>query len=169
MSVRDRVLDAFQQIALDGRAAPSLDAIAAAAGVSKGGLLHHFPDRASLVRALIMRAVERTDVVMQEAAAARTAARTWLRLSAAAGPDRETALAVLSLLRLTGAEGVQLPPEVTDAIGRWQDLIVDELGDPIRGDVVRLVGDGLFLETLTRTAPDPGRIDRLVEHVLGRR
>lgn len=169
MSVREQVLDAFQEIALDGRAAPSLDAIAAAAGVSKGGLLHHFPDRAELIRALILRSIDRTDVVMRAAASAGTAAQTWLRMSAAVGPDQDAALAVLSLLRLTGAERVQLPPEVKDAITRWQGMIVAELGDPIHGDVVRLAGDGLFLEALTGTAPDPGRIDRLIEHLLGRR
>lgn len=106
MSRRERVLDSLAQIVLDGAVSPSLDSIAAAAGVSKGGLLHHFPDRATLIQALIRRSVQRTDAVMVQAAAAGAAAETWLRMSATDGPDHDAARAVLSVMRLTGAERV---------------------------------------------------------------
>ena len=169
MSIRDRVLDAFEKIVLGGQVSPSLDAIAATAGVSKGGLLHHFPDRAALIRSLTVRSLERTDESMRAAAAAGTAAETWLRMSALAGPDRDAARALLSLLRLTGAQRVDLPPEVGAGIARWQAMITAELSDPVRGEVVRLVGDGLFVEALTGTEVESGRVDRLVDHLLGPR
>src|SRR5690606_13182471 len=43
-AARAKVLDAFVSILLEhGERAATLDAVAAAAGVSKGGLLYHFP------------------------------------------------------------------------------------------------------------------------------
>jgi AcrR family transcriptional regulator len=37
----------------------TLDAVAAKAGVSKGGLMYHFPDKDSLLRAMVARLIER--------------------------------------------------------------------------------------------------------------
>lgn len=51
---RERILRAADQLAAEtGLAAVSLDAIAARAGVSKGGLLYHFPSKARLMQALV--------------------------------------------------------------------------------------------------------------------
>ncbi len=166
MSARDLILDSLQTLVLDGDSSPSLDAVAAGAGVSKGGLLHHFPDRRSLVVGLMLRAVKQTDVVMIQAARDGRAAATWLRMSAMAGPTDQAARAVLALIRLTGAGRIELPPEIATAIKRWQDLITAELGDPVAAEIVRLVGDGLFVETLTGGAPDPARVDALVQRLL---
>lgn len=45
----------------------SLDAVAAAAGVSKGGLLYHFPNKAKLLEALVDDYLARFDSVLQDA------------------------------------------------------------------------------------------------------
>ncbi|MEL6342177.1 MAG: TetR/AcrR family transcriptional regulator [Myxococcota bacterium] len=56
-SQKKAILDAALQVARrPGRL--TLDAVAAAAGVSKGGLLYHFPDRDRLLRALVARLVD---------------------------------------------------------------------------------------------------------------
>ena len=61
-NVRRRLLDAAGGIAAaNGVSAITLDAVARAAGVSKGGLLHHFPGRQALVKALGARALEDWD------------------------------------------------------------------------------------------------------------
>jgi hypothetical protein len=53
-------------------------------------------------------------------------------------------------------EGSGTAPEVGQAVTRCEGLIDEELGDPVRAEVVRLVGDGLFGGALiTRTAPRP--------------
>jgi len=45
-SARDRVLDAYETLLIEsGPAATTLDAVAAAARVSKGGLLYHFASK----------------------------------------------------------------------------------------------------------------------------
>jgi len=168
VGVRDRVLAAVQELVLAGDSAPTLDAVAARAGVSKGGLLHHFRDRRALVHDLARQAVNQTDATMTAAAARGAAAETWLRISAAAGPEQEATRALLSLLRVSAGGRIDLPPEVAQASRRWQRLIEAEVEDPVRADVVRLTGDGLFVEALTGDPPEQSRVDALVAHLLGR-
>jgi len=61
-SLRDRLLDAAESMAgAEGSANLTLDAVAAAAGVSKGGLLYHFPSKDALLAAMIDRHVDRIE------------------------------------------------------------------------------------------------------------
>jgi len=56
---RDKMLDAAEAvIARQGIANVTLDAVASEAGMSKGGLLHHFPTKDDLVEALVTRCAE---------------------------------------------------------------------------------------------------------------
>ena len=53
---RDRIMEAAAAVAHSvGPAHLSLDAVAEQAGVSKGGLLYHFPTKASLIKAVVER------------------------------------------------------------------------------------------------------------------
>lgn len=55
----NKLLDAAEAVvARQGIANLTLDAVAAEAGVSKGGLLHHFPSKDRLVEALVVRSAE---------------------------------------------------------------------------------------------------------------
>src|SRR5690606_37470436 len=57
---RAKVLQAAEELAVEvGPANLSLDAVAARAGVSKGGLLYHFPTKARLLEALVETYVDR--------------------------------------------------------------------------------------------------------------
>ena len=57
--LRDNLLDAAETVVMrQGIANLALDAVAAEAGVSKGGLLHHFPTKDRLVEALVMPSAE---------------------------------------------------------------------------------------------------------------
>jgi AcrR family transcriptional regulator len=56
---RNRMLDAAETvISRQGIADVTLEAVAAEAGISKGGLLHHFPTKDALVKALVVRCAE---------------------------------------------------------------------------------------------------------------
>lgn len=58
-TVRGRLLRAAEELAHEnGAGNMSLDAVAARAGVSKGGLLYHFPSKAKLLEALVESFVE---------------------------------------------------------------------------------------------------------------
>jgi AcrR family transcriptional regulator len=55
-SLRDRMLDAAEAVvARQGIAHLTLEAVAAEAGISKGGLLHHFPTKDKLVEGMVVR------------------------------------------------------------------------------------------------------------------
>jgi AcrR family transcriptional regulator len=70
----------------DGYAATSIDAVAAAAGVTKGAAYHHFDGKAGLFRAVFTREQERAAAALEAAAGAapdpwsalRSGCRTWL-------------------------------------------------------------------------------------------
>ena len=55
-AARGRILDAAEQLVADhGASKLTLDAVAQAAGVSKGGLLYHYPNKDALLAAMIER------------------------------------------------------------------------------------------------------------------
>ena len=55
-SSRDRLLDSAEElVAAQGATSLTLDAVARAAGVSKGGLLYHFPTKDALLEAMVDR------------------------------------------------------------------------------------------------------------------
>lgn len=163
-STRERILDAAEDLITSGQVPPALDAVAAAAGVSKGGLLYHF-DRQSLVRALMARAVQRFDERLAAAAAEGLMAVAWLRLSVPGPSDRTLYRAMSSMLRLTATGEFDLPAEVAEAERRWLQMLTAELGDPVRALLVRLVGDGLFLAALTGQPPTTDEVEQLVRHL----
>ena len=164
---RARILDAFADLVASGDA-PSLEKVAAAAGVSKGGLLYHFASTTALRDGLIARALSDTDTALREAAAAGRAAREWLRLSVPDEDQRQVWAGLLATFRLVGADAA-LPPQLAEHEERWQQLLLDELGDPLHAEVVRLVGDGLLLQSLTGTPPSAASVEALADHLLGRR
>lgn len=60
--VRDRLLDAAEQVvARDGVNNLTLSSVAATAGVSKGGLLYHFPSKSALITAIVERMATRCE------------------------------------------------------------------------------------------------------------
>jgi AcrR family transcriptional regulator len=60
--IRDRLLDAAEQVvARDGVNNLTLSSVAATAGVSKGGLLYHFPSKSALITAIVERMATRCE------------------------------------------------------------------------------------------------------------
>ncbi|GAA0807406.1 TetR family transcriptional regulator [Spirilliplanes yamanashiensis] len=164
-TARERILDAAEDLITAGHVPPALDAVAAAAGVSKGGLLYHF-DKQALLRALVTRAVHRFDERLAAAAERGVMAAAWLRLSVPEPGERTVYRAMLSMMRLTATGELDLPPEVGDAERRWERMLAAELGDPVQARLVQLVGDGLFLAALTGRPPAAAEVDGLL-HRLG--
>jgi AcrR family transcriptional regulator len=163
-TARERILDAAEELITAGQVPPALEAIAAAAGVSKGGLLYHF-DKQSLLQALVTRAVHRFDERLTAAAAQGMMAAAWLRLSVPSPEENTLYRAIMSMMRLTTTGELDLPGEVGDAEQRWQQMLTAELGDPVRARAVRLVGDGLLMAALTGPPPTSDQVEQLVHHL----
>ena len=152
-ATKRRILDAAEQVVLrDGVGHLTLDAAAHEAGLSKGGVLYHFPTRDSLVAAMVTRIIEQfeediasylPDAGTPEASAPGAFARAYVRSTlepAAPGEERLGA----ALLAAAAAEPDLLVP-LQEAADGWQARLVDDGLDPTLATVIRLACDGLWL------------------------
>lgn len=153
-SQREQVLDAFEHLLVDEvGVAATLDAVAAAAGVSKGGLLYHFPSKEALVDGLADRLRAQ---VAEDVEALRTAPEGpvgyWLSSSSTGSPAALTRTSQ-AVLRLAGAGQQAARAVLEEADGAWAEAMAERIPDPVLARLVVLVGNGLFLETLTGLPP----------------
>lgn len=164
MDRRELILDAARTLTLERGVVPSLNETAATAGVSKGGLVHHFPSRAALVQGLAAVALEEVDAAMVGAAAEGRAAETWLRLSVPTGDDVALFRALAIAHRAVESPGDDVAAASRQAAERWESLMEDEVGDRHRARIVRLVGDGLAANVLAgiEAAPTEAELDALL-------
>jgi AcrR family transcriptional regulator len=145
-ATRDRLLDAAEAVVVQhGASALTLEAVAADAGVSKGGLLYHFPSKDLLAAALVERAVQRVDEALEAAAAEGGAGcftRAYIRVTMGDGA-RQTGADPLStaLLGALALDPALLDP-LRDAYGRWQARLEKDGLDPADATLVRLAVDG---------------------------
>jgi AcrR family transcriptional regulator len=145
----DRLLDAAAVVVKrDGAQALTLDAVAAEAGVSKGGLLYHFKSKRELVQAMIERWL--TEFQRDMDAADRHFVRGYVKASAPAENE-------LGMLAAVVAEPALLA-SVRDQYAIWQDRVEREGRDPVDATVARLAADGLWLAELLGMAPPTGAL-----------
>jgi AcrR family transcriptional regulator len=162
---RDRILSAAAAVIRRGGArALTLEAAAAEAGVSKGGLLYHFPTKDALVDGLVEDWLDRFERQAEAGAGEEGWAHGYLAAcDADRRPAAERATDVALLAALVG------DPDRLDAVRRryaaWQERLAAGGADPVEATIVRLAADGLWLADLLGLAPPRGR---LRDAVLGR-
>jgi AcrR family transcriptional regulator len=155
--VRDRVLDAAeQQVTSQGARNLTLDAVAHAAGVSKGGLLYHFPSKDALLAAMIERHIDQLD-------ARCTAEKTHLPEACPSSELKAWVLGVLKPSPVREEVGAALfaaaanNPALLDGVRcRYAERVAEltSLGDSFaRAAVVLLAVDGLMLGEAWRISP----------------
>jgi len=163
---RDRLLDAFEGLLIaHGPRAATLDAVAAAAQVSKGGLLYHFPSKAALVQGQRERlaALGAADVAaMRDAPEGAT--EHYLRESMESGGPLDRAL--VASARLAEEAGGDATAVIEDLRRQWFAALLAEIGDPALAHVVQLVGDGMYYNAVTGVRDDSALED--ARTVLGR-
>jgi AcrR family transcriptional regulator len=157
-SARERILEAAYAVAeQSGIAAVTLDAVAAEAGVSKGGLLYHFPSKDALVSAM----VDGLSRMCRDLSAA----------AAQADPEPVGRSARAYLAACTGdlwhssrwtalVGALVFNPELLDA---WRaDMLAGRTADehegvdPVAAEIVRLAADGMWVwAMLGLPGPDP--------------
>ncbi|MFZ7086965.1 TetR/AcrR family transcriptional regulator [Curtobacterium sp. RRHDQ10] len=143
-SARDRILDSFVGIVCDdGERVATLDAVAARAGVSKGGLLYHFGSKAALVTGLCERLTDLAGIdVEQMHEAADGAARYFVRNCQFVGSELDLSLLAAARLQQAGYEEAARTIEATE--DAWLRTLIDHLGDVPTAQAVKLMGDGLY-------------------------
>jgi AcrR family transcriptional regulator len=159
----DRILDAAESIVIrDGVARLTLDAAAAEAQLSKGGVLYHFHTRDALVSAMVERLVAAfDDDLAQESASddeddrAGRYVRAYVRATirpAQTPQDIQRERAGAAVLAAMACEPQLLEP-LRRSFDRWQERLATDGVDPIRATVARLAADGMWLGDLFGFAP----------------
>ncbi len=148
---RARIIDAAERVVLDrGVGALTLDAVAEASGLSKGGLIYHFPSKEALITAMVARLIETVEARIAASQAQDREPGAWTRgyvaatlPECAAGND---AVAVLgaALLAAVAADGSLLGP-IQERQPEWIARQNADGIDPVIASIVRLAADGLWM------------------------
>ncbi|MTD12901.1 TetR family transcriptional regulator [Nakamurella sp. YIM 132087] len=170
-SSRTAILDAAFRLADhdDGALAVTFDAVAKEAGVTKGGVLYHFPTRNELIIAVTAYAAQRVVDAMAELLGA--------PLEQATPEHRIRAyITVVGRGRLTRADLAIFTESLSDpalaepwesVLGPW--ISVDGIDDPVRRarlSTARLAADGLWMADATEVLlPHPDDRDRILDHI----
>ncbi|MCH7229752.1 TetR/AcrR family transcriptional regulator [Glycomyces sp. L485] len=167
ITTRDRILNALQRILVDeGSSGVTLEKVAAEAGVSKGGLLYHFKSKTDLYDGLARR--HRIEEERRIVEARRTGVvEAFVRASEIDSAESAAGLwALFTALRGTEELSETAKEDVLFIFNGWSEAIHDQLDDPVTAEIVRLVGDGLFLSAISG-APLPGKevVDRILERL----
>ncbi|MDJ0393114.1 TetR/AcrR family transcriptional regulator [Rhodococcus sp. G-MC3] len=168
---RDRILDALEEMLLDqGLTKVTLENVASKAGVSKGGLLYHFNTKDAMIAAMVRRLGERSDAQREVAAEGGTTVAQWYLQPPESISEKETALyrSTLAVLRSVDGNPGEIQQAVTEVMRLWDEGLRTEISDPVTAEIVRLVGDGIYLGALLDLpARDPTLHQQVVERLLG--
>lgn len=165
-SSREHILDTFEQVLLeDGSGSATLDAVAERAGVSKGGLMYHFPSKAALLGGLVERVMARVEEVVVSASSEPAALIRWYLTYDTGTPD-ELAL-WRSLLAAIHAVDEGLSHAITEAFVHFTRPL--RVLDPYVAEQVRLIGDGLYFNALIGgPQPSPEHLERIIVDLIDR-
>lgn len=157
---KTRIICAAEEVVLrDGVARLTLEAAAAEAGLSKGGVLYHFPTRDALVSAMVEEIIEEFDRDIDRHLEGDDGpgafVRAYIRATMAPGSprpdrqdrpdgqDRQDRLGA-ALIAAAAAQPSLLIP-LQSAADRWQARMAEDGLDPAVATMVRLTCDGLWL------------------------
>jgi len=163
----DAVLDAAELVVRrDGSARMTLEAVAAQANVSKGGLLYHFPSKEALLKAMVDRMVLSFDVAL--AAAQHSDAnppgvwtRAYVRTTAGGGSPSEHDLTSISILAAVALDPSLVAPLRERYVG-WRAQAARDGLRPADAAIAALAADGLWLADLLGFAPPEGEERRVI-------
>ena len=172
---RDRILDAAEDLVLrEGSARLTLDAVAAEARVSKGGLLYHFPSKDDLIRAMVQRLVLLFDLTLTSIMAADANpigrySRGFIEQMRAAQSDPTLARAdrVSAALVAASAADPRLLDPLRECYRTLQKNLENDGIDPVDATLVRLASDALWMgELFGIPGPDPALKARVLDRLM---
>ncbi len=154
---RERILDAFETLLSEcGERAATLEAVAAAAGVSKGGLLYHFGTKDALIEGVLGRleTMVALDIAQIRSSEAGPVAHL-IRTSAPTGNNLDRALVAVS--RLAQASNSRARQALRSANDAWYQAVLETVGDPVLTRTIMLISDGLCYGSAFFPTEDPPR------------
>jgi len=173
-TTRGRILTAAEDVVLsEGVAHLTLEKAAARAGVSKGGVLYHFPARSALVAAMVERLAAGYDDALAgrpggPAGSGDAFARAYVdeTFGEIATPRAERAQRLGAAVLAAMASEPELLAPLRAAFTRWQARIEQDSADPVPATIARLAADGLWLSELFGLGPLDDDLRRRVRAAL---
>ncbi|HUG15583.1 MAG TPA: TetR/AcrR family transcriptional regulator [Thermomicrobiales bacterium] len=155
---RQRLLEVANRIVQrDGASQLTLDAVAAEAGVSKGGVLYHFPSKHELIRSMLDLLLCDLDDELNETPREHPDDLTsgaWLRgyIRASVHVDADERDLKAALLAASAANPDLLEP-MRERYREWQVCAEQDGIDDAMATILRLAADGLWIADLLDLAP----------------
>lgn len=162
-AARAKVLRAFAELLVEsGERAATLEAVAERAGVSKGGLLYHFPSKDALVDGLLDHLGELTATDVDTMRGVPEGAADYL-LRTSTVIDGDFGVLYLAASRLAQGPYPRARDVLDAAQAAWTEAVREEVGDPVLARAVSLMGEGLYaLASFGASSLDDGDIDDLL-------
>lgn len=173
-TLKDRALDSVEHIVREmGIYGLTLDAVAKSIGVSKGGLLYHFPTKDSLIDAVLARTADFWRTAVEEAISnsnegsgriAKVLIETFLVDPDKWEPQCKRSAAAMMVLMIQNPKLTN--PVRTIYVELLQRLSNDGLPNGL-GDCILAVIDGIWFQWVTGIAPvDKKRVDSMRAQLL---
>lgn len=169
VSARDKILDAAQRVVADrGAGRITLDEVARESGLSKGGLLYHFPSKEALIQGMLERLIERTSEVREEEAASLGESPHRTLMSVLRVRNREDVFDphVVTAILAASAEQPELLAPLREHFAQVREEIIAEGGDQPLFWLLWAASDGLLLQEVLGIAPYPAEQSRKVREKL---
>jgi AcrR family transcriptional regulator len=169
VGTRDRILGALRTVlARGGASAVTLESVAAAAGLSKGGLLYHFKTKESLYAGLLDQAKAEVTASMVARTARTSPARAYLEYSL---PETEleaaSTSALIAAVRADDSVGEGAAARLIEVFERWEEPLLAGVADQVLAQTIRLVGLGLYLGAVAgMPTPEPGLLTQVIERLV---
>jgi AcrR family transcriptional regulator len=167
---RKEILDAASTVVMEaGAGHMSLDMVAKKAGISKGGLMYHFPTKESLLKAMLVRMIEEFFARREEKKKAiKNPAGRLLKagILATMERDQKTDRMGLAILAVAAHDPQLLEPLRAAHAGHLNELQDSNIKFE-RAAILSLAADGLMLHELLGIASfSPGQKNKLREEML---
>lgn len=168
---RDGILRAAGRLLIrTGGANLTLEAVAREAGISKGGLLYHFPNKDALIESMLRRQVEQFEAHMERVVQEDDGpphgkwVRAFVRATFEADPEENNVL--VGLLAALATNPRLLDP-LRLAFGRWEERMRADGIHPTVATIIRLASDGLlFADFFGLNPPVGGDREAIMESLL---
>ena len=163
---RALILDsAIEVVDAEGAGHLTIDRVAARAGVSKGGVLYHFPNKRALLTGLLERLIER-EFSSQEAAPGDSALERHLHSARnLKGADKAASLALLA----AAAEDPDLLDIARDAYKALFEQARQTASDRVEANSLMVAAEGLRLLSVLGLSPLSQAEERAVHEHLAKR
>lgn len=167
---RRAILNAANRLVINqGVDSLTLEATAREAGISKGGLLYHFPSKQALIEGMIRYYLQRFAADLDASAAAiepdHAGRLTRAYLETTFADNERTPRLNAGLLAAIATDPSLLTP-VQGSFAEWVAKLEQDQLDPVLTTIIRLVADGLWLVELFGLAPPDAEMKSRVQQRL---